>query len=392
MSARRKPKSPLRLSQMQARHIWIDAQRLNTFEPFGDGPDAVQRAVQHLGYVQIDTINVIERCHHHILYNRIPAYRREDLATAQSEAKTVFEYWTHALSLVPVRDFAFFVAVMKAHRINPTGWSARVDPAELQRVLNRVKKEGPLTISDFTTEKLVDKTHPWASRKPSKQALQAAFYNGQMTIARRDGMLKTYELTERHFGWQHLPKPATERQITQYILQRALTAQGIVSLDSICHLSPKSKPAVAALIEKHIRAKRLVRVEVEGAEKTAHWIAPETLEKDIQPPSLTHILSPFDPLIILRKRTSAFFDYDHLFEAYVPAAKRKLGYFTLPVLLDAEIVAAIDLKADRAANKLRIQNWHWMGKGNKDDHQSRIELELARFERFQLARSEDCNT
>ena len=101
---------PLPLTKSQARRIWLRAQRLDTTAPFGDGPEATRAAVEHLGYVQIDTINVIERCHHHILYTRIPGYRREHLRQAQSVDKTVFEYWTHALSYVPTRDLRFFVA------------------------------------------------------------------------------------------------------------------------------------------------------------------------------------------------------------------------------------------------------------------------------------------
>ena len=106
----------LPLSKAKARRIWLRAQRLDTPDPFGAGPQAVAAAVEHLGYVQIDTINVIERCHHHILYNRIPAYRRADLRQAQSIDKSVFEYWTHALSYVPAKDFRYFIAAMKLHK------------------------------------------------------------------------------------------------------------------------------------------------------------------------------------------------------------------------------------------------------------------------------------
>ncbi|MCP4385593.1 MAG: winged helix DNA-binding domain-containing protein, partial [Hyphomicrobiales bacterium] len=370
-------------SQARARAIWIAAQRLDEVAPFGSGPQAVARAVAQLGYVQIDTINVIERCHHHILFNRIPSYERGDLTDAQSEAKTVFEYWTHALSYVPVRDFRFFVADMKAHRQSTTGWSAGVEPKDLRRMLRRVRENGPLTISDIKDDLMVDKDHPWASRKPSKRALQAGFYNGQLMIGRRDGMLKTYELTERHFGWDRLPKPATVNQIHRYLLDRALRAQGIVSLDSICHLNAPAKAAVKALIDKEVRAGRLNPVTI-GETDLAYWARPETLDQEIPTPALTHILSPFDPLIIQRKRTAAFFGYDHLFEAYVPRAKRKLGYFTLPVLAGDEIVAALDLKADREAEELLVQAWHWVGPGSARAHKATVEDALDRFARFQF--------
>ena len=104
---------PQPLSQSRARRIWLRAQRLDTTAPFGEGPAATAAAVAHLGYVQIDTINVIERCHHHILYSRIPAYRRADLRQAQSIDKSVFEYWTHALSYVPSADFRYFMPLMR---------------------------------------------------------------------------------------------------------------------------------------------------------------------------------------------------------------------------------------------------------------------------------------
>jgi uncharacterized protein YcaQ len=385
--SRRATPAPAEITLERARALWIDAQRLNGAEPFGTGPGAVAKAVGHLGYVQIDTINVIERCHHHILYNRIPAYRRADLEAAQASDKSVFEYWTHALAYVATADFRFFAGEMQRQRKDPTHWYADVGAKEVRKVVRRVRDEGALTIADIKDDVLVDKGHPWASRKPSKRALQAAFYRGELVIARRKGMLKTYELTERHFGWDKLPTPASAADITRYRLERALRSQAIVSLDSICTGEAKAKPAVKALIERDVRAKRLVPIAfAEGA--APHWARPEVLETEVPPPSLTHILSPFDPLIIQRKRTALFFGYEHLFEAYVPRARRKLGYFTLPVLSGDEIVAALDLKADRQARELLVQAWHWVGPGSARRHKRLVEEALDRFERFQLPHDE----
>lgn len=381
--ASKSTKAPLEITKAEARAIWLAAQRLDEPAPFGSGPEAAANAIAHLGYVQIDTINVIERSHHHILFNRIPDYRRADLHHAQSEAKTVFEYWTHALSYVHINDFPYFAATMKAYRREPSKWLAHVTPYQRQKVMRRIRSEGALAISDIKDDRLVDKDHPWASRKPSKSALQAGFYNGELVISRRDGMLKTYELTERHFGWDNFPKPATANQILAYKKDRALRSQGLISLDSACYLIPSEKPQMLALIEKDVRAKRLVPVRIEGM-NTLYWARPETLENIPKPSSLTHILSPFDPLIIQRKRTAAFFEYDHIFEVYIPKEKRLFGYFTLPVLFGDEIIAAIDLKADRQAQKLLIQAWHWIGKGNEKDHKALIETELDRFAKFQF--------
>ena len=236
----------VKLSKAAARRIWLRAQRLDEMEPFGDGPDATRAAMEHLGYVQIDTINVIERCHHHILWTRIPDYRREHLHQAQTVDKSVFEYWTHALSYVPTRDIRFFLPEMKRHRQSPKNWFASVSAEELRKVLTLIRKGGALSIRDIEDDVLVEKDHAWASRKPSKRALQMAFFNGALTVSERSGMLKTYELMDRHFGWETQPKPASERQILDYLLERALRSQGLVSLDSICHLDAKRKAAVRA--------------------------------------------------------------------------------------------------------------------------------------------------
>jgi uncharacterized protein YcaQ len=377
------------LSKFQARRIWIAAQRLDTPSPFGAGAVAVADAIAHLGYVQIDTINVIERSHHHILYTRIPDYRRADLRQAQSADRSVFEYWTHALSYVAAKDFRFFIADMKLHKREGHKWYPSVEPADTRKVM-RLLKQGPLTIRDIEDDVLVEKSHLWASRKPSKRALQLAFYTGAVTVSERNGMLKTYELMDRHFGWDKLPKAASSAEITFYLLDRALRSQGVVSLDSICHLDAPRKKDVARLIAQRVRRGEMVPVALEGGGKVEHWATPEALVNAGKASQLVHILSPFDPLIIQRKRTHLLFDYEHRFEAYVPKPKRKFGYFALPVLVSEDIVAALDLKTDRQNKKLLMQKWNWVGEGKKAKGEARaglkrrIEEELHRFERFQL--------
>src|SRR6516162_9161495 len=130
------------LTKHDARRIWLAAQRLDTSAPFGEGAQAVADAIAHLGYVQIDTINVIERSHHHILYTRIPDYRRADLKQAQSVDKSVFEYWTHALSYVSAKDFRFFIPDMKLYKREGHQWYPTVTPADTRKVM-RLLKQGP---------------------------------------------------------------------------------------------------------------------------------------------------------------------------------------------------------------------------------------------------------
>jgi uncharacterized protein YcaQ len=373
------------ISPAQGRRIWLHAQRLDVAAPFGNGPEATRLAVEHLGYVQIDTIHVIERSHHHILFTRIPEYRRAHLTAAQSIQKSIFEYWTHALSYVPTRDIRFFIGAMKGYRRTPMKWYQSVTSQDTRKVIRLLKKNGSLTIRDIDDDVLIDKEHLWASRKPSKHALQLLFYSGFVTVCARMGMLKTYTLMEPHFGWKKLPKAASEREIVEYGLDRALRAQGIVSLDSVCYMDAKRKLAVRRLIESRVRRQELVPVVLKGAEKIQHWTHPELLDPPSEPTEPTvHLLSPFDPLIIQRKRLQLFFDYEHRFEAYLPKEKRVFGYFALPVLVDDAIVAAIDLKTDRENRKLLIQKWTWVGRGSARAHKRRIEEALHRFERFQL--------
>ncbi len=207
-----------------------------------------------------------------------PPIGARDLRQAQSVDKSVFEYWTHALSYVPTKDLRFFIPAMKRHRREGHRWLNSVKPADLRKVMRLIRRDGALTIRDIDDDVLVEKEHLWASRKPSKRALQLAFYEGGLTISERNGMLKTYELMDRHFGWDEPPKGASPRETTAYLLDRALRAQGVVSLDSICHLDAPSKPAVRRLIEARVRRSELVPVALEGAGKQEHWARPETLE------------------------------------------------------------------------------------------------------------------
>ena len=207
-----------------------------------------------------------------------------------------------------------------------------------------------MTIRDIDDDVLVEKDHAWASRKPSKRALQLAFYKGLVTVSERAGMLKTYELTARHFGWQRLPGAA----IPQGDLR--------IPRGSCAPLARSGQPRFHELLECHrqtgtaaawsiarVRRKELRAGGSRGSGQVAALGPPETLEQSLAGASgeWVHILSPFDPLIIQRKRLQLFFNYQHRFEAYVPKAKRVFGYFACPVLLGIEIVAAIDLKTDR---------------------------------------------
>ena len=267
-------------------------------------------------------------------------------------------------------------------------WFGKVSNADLRRVLSRIRRHGAITIRDIDNDVLADKDYAWGSRKPAKRALEVAFYKGLVTISQRAGMLKTYELLTRHFGWDRLPRAAIERETLNYLLDRALRSQGIVSVDSICYQDAPRKPAMRRLVESRVRRKELIPVQVEGAGQSLHWIRPDALDAIPDPArEQIHILSPFDPLIIQRKRLRLFFDYEYRFEAYVPRDKRVFGYFVCPVLIGDRIVAALDLKTDRQRQQLLVQRWNWVGRGASHAHRQRVEAALHEFEQFQLCRS-----
>lgn len=266
-------------------------------------------------------------------------------------------------------------------------WFGKVSKGDLRRVLARIRRHGALTIRDIEDEP-VEKDYAWASRKPSKRVLELAFYKGLVTVSQRAGMLKTYELMTRHFAWDRLPRAATDRETLNYLLDRALQSQGIVSVESICHLDAPRKPAMRRLVESRVRRKELIAVQLEGAGQSLHWVRRDTLDAIPDPAQeQTHILSPFDPLIIQRKRLRLFFDYEYHFEAYVPKHKRVFGYFVCPVLIGDRIVAALDLKTDRVRQELLVQRWNWIGRGASRAHRQQVEAALHNFEQFQLCRS-----
>jgi uncharacterized protein YcaQ len=200
-------------------------------------------------------------------------------------------------------------------------------------------------------------------------------------------MVKTYELLTRHFGWERLPRTASERETLDYLLDRALRSQGIVSVDSICYQDAGRKPAMRRLVERRVRRGELVPVQVDGAERLGHWARPDGFHTS---PELAeepvHILSPFDPLVIQRKRFRFFFEYDYRFEAYVPKDQRVFGYFVCPVLIGDRIVAGLDLKTDRERQRLLVQRWSWVDGRKSRTDRARVEAALHEFERFQLDR------
>lgn len=375
------------LSIEAAKKIWMRHQGLHKSSAFGTGTKGALKAIKQLGYVQIDTINVIERAHHHILWSRVPNYRTDHLVQLQSEEKSVFEYWSHVLSYFPTENFDFHRLRMETNKVKPNKWYSSVSTMDRKRLLERIEVDGPISIRDITDDILVEKDHEWSSKKPSKKVLQLLFNRGELVISERQGMLKKYEITERHFGMHDEAQIPTEEEVFHYKLERELRAQGIVSIQSMMPLTYKAdKIKMEKLIRAQEKDGKLVSVEIPGI-AGEHWMAKkETKATADFEEDLVHILSPFDPLVCNRKRFHFFFDHDYRFEAYVPKSKRKYGYFALPVIIDSELVALIDMKADREKDQLLIQQWTWMIKKPSRKIKNLIEERIGEFEKFQFNR------
>jgi uncharacterized protein len=375
------------LSIETAKKIWMRHQGLHKTSAFGTGTKGTLKAIQQLGWVQIDTINVIERAHHHILWSRVPDYRPQYLVHLQSKEKSVFEYWSHVLSYFPTESFYFHRLRMETNKVKPNKWYSSVSTMDRKRMLERIETDGPISIRDITDDVLVEKDHEWSSKKPSKKVLQLLFNRGELVISERQGMLKKYEITERHFGTNEEMQIPTEEEVFSYKLDRELRAQGIVSIQSMMPLTYKAdKVKMEKLIRAQEKEGKLVSVQIPGI-AGEHWMAKkESKAKADLNENLVHILSPFDPLVYNRKRFHFFFNHDYRFEAYVPKNKRKYGYFALPVIVGSELVALIDMKTDREKDRLLIQQWTWMIKKPSRKIKNLIEDRIGEFEKFQFNR------
>ena len=236
---------------------------------------------------------------------------------------------------------------MRGHKREGHRWFKSVKPKDLRKVLRLIRRDGALTIRDIDDDVLQDKQHLWASRKPSKRALELAFFPGALAISERNGMLKTYDLMTRHFGWDKPPKPASATEITAYLLDRALRAQGSsVSIRSAismrrarrrCATDPGARPPRRTGARRDRRRRQAAALGAAG----------DVGGRGRGRTDLVHILSPFDPLIIQRKRTNCFSTTTTSSRRMCRRRSGMFGYFALPVLVGDRIVAALDLKTDR---------------------------------------------
>lgn len=360
------------LSLKSAQRLMVSSQGLT-----GPALEPVQ-IIEHLGYVQIDTISVVERAHHHVLWSRNQKYSPEDLSSL-IDSRDVFEYWSHAASYLPMKDYRFSLPLKKEFQKRESSWYPK-DLKMMKQVLSRIRKEGPLRSKDFEMTK--QGKSGWWDWKPAKKALERLFLEGKLEITRRDGFQKIYDIPENVIPSTVDTTLPTETEYARYLIQRTLQHHGLATANEIAYMrKARTKTAVLATLNEMVAAGEISKVSVEEVNQP-YYALQKSLENIPKVGFKIHILSPFDNLIIQRKKLVTFFDFDYKIECYVPAPKRKYGYFSLPVLQGSRFVARIDCKADRINHQLIIQSIHYEKNVDQNLLQEKMGSKLLAFAKF----------
>ena len=349
-----------RLSLNQARRLAVCAQLLDGRATLPDGKEGVAGAIERLGYVQIDTISVVERAHHQTLGARRPDYDPAILHELLAVDRRIFEYWGHAASYLPMDDFRYYLPRMRRSPTSERGKTWMTQNGDIARlVLKRIEQEGPLASKDFQSPE-GRKGGTWWDWKPTKIALEMLFTQGKLMIAARRNFQRIYDLTERV-----LPKGIDVRlpdgsEVARFLVRRALGAHGVAREREIReHIHGANRAELSAALTGLVDAGEVVRVSVEGCDERERnaYALHETLEQadETSEEWRCALLCPFDNLIIQRERTKWLFDFDYTLECYVPEKKRRYGYFVFPILFGDLLVGRLDPKADRKSRTLIIR-------------------------------------
>jgi uncharacterized protein YcaQ len=314
--------------------------------------------MERVGIIQIDSVNVVSRSQYLPLYSRLGPYPRELLDRATNVApRSLFEYWAHEASLLPVETQPFLRARMA--RAHEQAWGrmrvlATEKPEFLDWVLDEVRRLGPVTAGEIEHDAPRRTDHWGWNWSDVKAGLEYLFWAGQVTSAGRNGSFaRLYDLPERVLPADvgGAPTPSEEETFRE-LIRIAARAHGVGTLQCLRdYFRIKPEPARQAIAEL-VEAGELVPVQVDG------WKRPAYLQPDARLPRRVEartLLSPFDSLIWERRRTEDLFGFRYRLEIYVPKAKRVHGYYVLPFLLGDRLVGRVDLKADRQAGVLRVQ-------------------------------------
>lgn len=379
------------LSIEEARKVIILSQILNTIPKNSGEKNSVTEVVEKLGYVQIDTINVLNRAHHHTLWTRLPHYQSQDLHQAQAEEKRIFEYWGHAMSYLPMADYRYSLPY-KQHFSSPYGNWMKERLAKYGQVmescLKRIQQEGALGSKDFESEE----SQPggtWWDWRPVKMALELLFWQGKLMVAERKNFQKVFDLPERVLPARVDTSMPTQEELGRFLVQRALRSYGLATEREIVdHLRVAERAVIVQALKEMRAANEVQAVLVKKDEaELPYYALPWELEEKLATPETEHgvfIFSPFDNFCIQRARMKTFFHYDYALECYLKPEQRKFGYFALPLFWKHAFIGKMDAKADRKEKTLLIHHLQFEDDFQADDgFQAAFQKCLMAFTGFQ---------
>ncbi|QUR69660.1 winged helix-turn-helix domain-containing protein [Mycobacterium spongiae] len=347
------------LTAGQARRVAVAAQGFADSKPAGPITRAhLKRLMSRIQLLQLDSVSVAVRAHYAPVFSRLGPYDRGVLdraAWSHGRARLLVEYWAHEAALVAVEDWPLLRWRMRNY---PHGrWGTQIvkaSPQLVDDVVAAVAELGPSTAGQIeaylAAESRVTRG-AWWNRSETKWVAEALFAAGVLTTATRVGFARHYDLVERVLPRDVLARDVDDDQAIRELTLRAASALGVGTEADIRDYFRLSAQQVKPVIAELVAAGEIERVNVDGWSAPAYLRAGRTMPRRDRG---TALLCPFDPLIFYRPRVQRLFDFTYRIEIYTPAAKRQYGYYVWPLLLDGQLVARVDLKADRAADTLRV--------------------------------------
>ncbi len=364
----------------QCRRLALSKQGLVSQQLFGTGLSGTRRAIEHLGYVQVDTLSVVERAHHHVLWNRVRDYDPAHLNQLVSE-QHIFEYWYHAASYLPMRDYRYALPNMASIRNGENRYYTNVDERLMNEIMARVSAEGALRLRDLDNGS--KGKGKWWSMGPGRRAVEKLFMQGDLMVCGRNGVEKVYDLAERCLPEGVDLSVPTLSEYVAYLFDTTLRVHGVFTWKQLLHLKT-GKPlrdAMREVLDARIDAG--VVGELDNADAPTIYVDINALEQAPRFDGALKVLSPFDNVVIHRDRLSSLFEFDYRIECYVAASKRVFGYFCLPILYDDKFVGRIDCKAHRAEQRFEVLSLHLEGGPlDRDQFFPALSDELQRFADF----------
>lgn len=351
----KKSTNVVKLTKAEVRKIVVYAAGLAKSAQFGRGKEAAYKLIDHLGFVQVDTNYVVERAHHHQVWSRVPDYKVNWLDELLSESR-VYEFWTRDSGFMPMEEFRFSypIKIALSKRFKPTA----AEIALQRKVIDRISREGPLMAKDFEQDR-VTKNKGWWDWRPSKVALEHLHWEGKLVSTRTKGFHKVYDLPDNVIPSNIDRTVPTNEEFARHVIRRTLGSLGVAYQNEIAWSGRLVKDnLIKSELRKMNDEGEVVLVEIDGL-KGPIYTLDKYLKKKIKLTGEVFILSPFDILNVFRRRLRDFFDFDYQIECFVPAPKRKYGYFSLPVLAGDTFIARMDSKADRKERVLTVNNLHF---------------------------------